>query len=92
MVARNKINSKEDKEIIENDSKNAEILNNFSNIVKNLKTPDYSNFEPVADNLKDPTLKAILKYRTHPCILAIQGKYKNSVTNFCFTEVSLEET
>ena len=52
MVARNKINSKEDKEIIENDSKNAEILNNFSNIVKNLKTPDYSNFEPFADNVK----------------------------------------
>ena len=43
----------------------AEDFNNFfSNIVKNLNISLYSDFDPVIENVKDPTLEAILKYKT----------------------------
>ena len=32
----------------------------------------YSAFDPIIGNVKDPTLKAILKYEKYPSILAIQ--------------------
>ena len=41
--------------------------------------------------MNDPILNAILKHRNHISILAMKGKFKNNVTNFCFTDVSLEE-
>ena len=55
----------------------AEVLNTFfGNIVKNLESNQYSNFDPMINNVKDPTLRAILKYKDHPSILAIQNKVK----------------
>ena len=58
--------------------KTAEVFNSsFSNIVKNLKIPWYSNFDPIAQNIEDPTLKVIVKYKNHPGILTIQAKYKD---------------
>ena len=44
--------------------KTAEVFNSFfSNILKNLKIPQYSNFDPIAQNIEVPTLKAIVKYK-----------------------------
>lgn len=77
-----KTNLKADNKIIENASKNAEVLNNFfSNIVKDLKISNYSKLEPFAKNINDSTLKAILKYINHPSILALQCKFINNETN-----------
>ena len=60
--------------------KTAEVFNNFfSNIVKNLKIPQYSNFDHIAQNIEDPTLKTIVKYKNHPSIYAIQAKYNNII-------------
>ena len=62
----------------------------FFNIVKNLNISQYCNFDPTIENVKDPTLKAILKYEKHPSVLAIITKCnKNGV--FSFREVSLKQ-
>ena len=53
----------------------AEIFNNFfGNIVKNLNIFQYSDFDPIIVNVKDPTLKAILKYEKHLSILPIKTR------------------
>ena len=62
----------------------------FFNIVKNLNISQYCDFDPTIENVKDPTLKAILKYEKHPSVLAIITKCnKNGV--FSFREVSLKQ-
>ena len=38
------------------------------------------------NNVKDPTLRAILKYKDHPSILAIQNNCKNQI-KFAFEEM-----
>ena len=44
----------------------------------------------MAENIDDPTLKAIAKWRNHPSILAIASEYKNRA-NFSFNFVSKED-
>ena len=86
-----KIHLIENNELIKSDSKTAETLNNFfSNIVQNLNIARYTSEEPFKENIQDPTLKAILKYRNHPSIIAIRNKYKISEC-FKFTEVDQKE-
>ena len=41
--------------------------------------------------VENRTIRAILKYRNHPSILAIRERKKEQI-NFCFKEVSTEET
>ena len=48
----------------------------------------YSNFDSVVNNVKDPTLRATLKYKDYPSILAIQNNCKNRIT-FAFEEMDL---
>ena len=62
-------------ELINNESKTAEILNEFfSNIVQSFRIPEYENLNPNLENVKDPVFKAILKYKNHPSIIAIKEK------------------
>ena len=85
-----KITLVEDETVTTQDEQNAELLNLFfSNAVKNLKIPRFSNTNPLAERLSDPTLKAILKYKNHPSIVAIRNANNNS--HFHFNEVSVEE-
>ena len=73
------------------DLETAEILNNFfSNIVQNLDISRYSNNEHLVSNTNDATLKAILKYRNHPSIIAIQNKCNNK-GSFNFIEVDQKQ-
>ena len=68
------INLVEKEENLKTDLDIAEVLNTFfGNIVKNLEINQYSNFDPVINNVKDPTLRVILKYKDHPSILTIQN-------------------
>ena len=54
----NRINLSEKCEILKTDSETAETLNSFfSNIVKNLNISRYSEFDPVRENIVDPSLK-----------------------------------
>ena len=56
----NKIHLSENGELLNNESETAEVLNNFfSNIVKNLKIPEYENLDPNFENVKDPIFRAI---------------------------------
>ena len=76
-ISRDKISLTEDSEYVKTEMKIAEVFNSFfSNIVKNIKIPQYSNFDPITQNIEDPTLKAILKYKNHSSVLTIQPKYK----------------
>ena len=64
------------------DEQNAELLNLFfSNAVKSLKIPRFSNTNPLAERLSDPKLKAILKYKNHPSIVAIRNANDSSHFN-----------
>ena len=74
--------------------KNEEIAGNlddfFSDIITNLKLPSYEDPTTNVENIADPVLKAIEKYKNIPSIRMINNKYKtNSV--FTFNQVSLEE-
>ena len=61
----------EDETVTTQDEKNAEFLNLFfSGAVKNLKIPEFSDTNPLAERLSDTVLKAILKYNNHPSIVA----------------------
>ena len=84
-----KINLTEYKKILTSESETAETLNNFfSNIVKK-PSPKFNSNTSVTGNIKDPVSKAILKYKYHPSILAIQKYSKNKT--FHFEEVDIGE-
>ena len=68
-----KITLIENNKIVKNDNDTARVLNTFfSNIVCDLKIPDYNNCDSLAENIQEPVLKAIVKYRNHPSILTIE--------------------
>ena len=72
------------------DEKNAELLNVFfSSAVSNLNIPEYSGINILAERISHPTLKAVLKYKNHPSIVAINNLKKNY--NFYFSVVSEED-
>ena len=62
----------------------------FSNIVSDLKIIDYNNCHPLAENIQEPVLKAIIKHRNHPRILTI-GKVRKKNQQFSFRSVDKEE-
>ena len=90
-ISGDKTNLTENGEYVKTDMKTAEVFNSFfSNILKDLKIPQYSNFDPIAQNIEDPILKAIVKYKSHPNILTIQAKYKGK-NKFSFIEVTTQD-
>ena len=75
--------------MLASESETAETLNNFfSNIVKK-PSPKFNSNTSVTGNIKDPVFKAILKYKNHPSILAIQKYSKNKT--FHFEVVNIEK-
>ena len=61
-ISGDKTNLTENDKYVKTEMKTAEVFNSFfSNIVKDLKIPQYSNFDPITQNIEDPTLKAIVK-------------------------------
>ena len=66
----------------------------FSSIASDLKFLDYNNCEPLVENIQEPFLKAIVKYRNQPNILTSMQK-KRSIqknTQISFTCVDKGET
>ena len=86
--AKEQINLVEKGEILKTDLETAVLYTFLRDIVKNLEINQYSNFDPVINHVKDPTLRAILKYKDHPSILAIQNNCKNGI-KFAFEEIDL---
>ena len=63
---------KNQEEITEGDFNTAKVLNIFfSKISSNLNIMEYSKCELLANNISDPVLKWVVKYRNHYSILAI---------------------
>ena len=89
--ARERISLSENGKIVKTEKETAEVFNNFfGNIVKNLYISQYSDFDLIIENVKDPTLKAILKYEKHPSVQAIRTKCNRNGA-FSFREVSFKE-
>ena len=87
--AKEQINLVEKGEILKTDLETAEVLNTlFGNIAKYLEINQYSNFDRMINNVKDPTLVAILKHKDHRSILAIQNNCKKRI-NFAFEKMDL---
>ena len=89
-VKSDKIHLNENGNLIKGESETVEVLNNFfSNIVKKLKIPEYENLNSIIENIKDPVFRAILNYKNHSSIIAINKTSKNS--KFSFHEVNNEK-
>ena len=93
IVSKEQITLVENNEIILEDSDVAQTLNSFfSNILANLKIPAYVDSNSNLENVEDPIIKLILKYRDHPNILAIGELSKEKSDNpFLFTIIDKEE-
>ena len=92
IATRDRIHLTENGEAVKTELETEETLNNFfGNVSKSLMIPKYKEYDPSTDRVKNRTIRAILKYRNHPSILAIREQKKGQI-NFCFKEVSIEET
>ena len=83
-----KITLIEKDKIIKTDSKTANVLNTFfSTIISNLNIPEHQVPDPISNDVSDPALKSILKYKNHPSIKAIEKIAKlNSLFKFSNVE------
>ena len=67
----------------------------FSNFVTNLKTPEYKDYDiSFIENVSNPIIRLILKYRNHPSILTIGEACKNKLNKqllFSFSKVTKNE-
>ena len=79
--------------IIMGDYSIAKVLKTFfSNIVSNLNIAEYSNCKPLANNISDPVLKCVVKYRNHPSILAIgEVCNKHPRLSLSFSKINRQE-
>ena len=90
-VNNEKITLVDNEKIITNDKEIAKVLNDFfSNIIKTLNIPKKDHTDSIVENVRDPTLKAILKYRKHLSILIIKGRIKSSPV-FTFNHITKED-
>ena len=72
VVSNENITLPENNNIVENDEKTATLFNNFlSNVIKSLNIRQYNETEPVIQNINDPLIVAIIKYRSHPSIIEV---------------------
>ena len=89
IVSNEKITLMKGEKIIKIDQTNPKIMNNFfSDIIKNLEILQYNQVRPICQNIKDPVIKAIIKYRNHPNIIAIKERCTNSKFSFSCIEKS----
>ena len=59
----------------------------FSNVVTNLNITQFNQIDQISENISDPVIKAIVKYRAHPSIIVIKENCTSkSNFNFSFVE------
>ena len=83
----------ENDKIIPEDSDFPQTLNSFfSSIVTNLKIPEYTDNNLNSDNITNPTIKIVLKYRNYPSIPTLREVCKErSISPFSFLGECKEE-
>ena len=83
-VKSEKITLADNEKVITNDKEIAKFLNDFfSNIIKTLNIRKKDRTDSIIENVRDFTLKAILKYRKHPSILAMKRRIKSGPVFTC---------
>ena len=83
-VKSEKITLADNEKVITNDKEIAKFLNDFfSNIIKTLNIRKKDRTDSIIENVRDFTLKAILKYRKHPSILAMKRRIKGGPVFTC---------
>ena len=88
--AKEQINLVEKEEILKTDLETAEVLNTFfGNMVLKSWNKSIVKFWFCDNNVKDRAWRAILKYKDHPSIFAIQTNCKKRI-KFDFEEMDLE--
>ena len=91
IMSSEKITLVEGTKISKNDKETAKVFNNlFSIIIQNLKIPQHKEQDPISASISDPVMRAVVKYRAHPSIIAIKEKC-NSSTRFNFSFVVKED-
>ena len=59
----------------------------FSNVVTNLNISQFNQIDQTSENISDPVIIAIMKYRAHPSVIAIKENCTSkSNFNFSFVE------
>ena len=95
ITSQEKVTLVEENKIVSNDENTAQVLNTFfSNIVGSINIPEYIINDPISDNISDPIIKLIVKYRKHPSIFTIGEVYnerKKKHASFSFSKVAKEE-
>ena len=82
--------SEEDEALITNEEEVAMKLSDFfSDDVVNLKIPKFENFDLSSENTDHPILKATVKYRKHPRIIAIASEFTKEC--FSFNMIAIED-
>ena len=70
-----------------NHKKIADIFNNYlANVVTPLKIPEFDTIVQLSENISQPTLKVIVKYRKHSSMAAINQAFPNKYFNFSIIE------
>ena len=88
VVSKEKITLIENNSIVEKDSETAKIFNHFfTNIVQSLEITQLNKNDPISENIGDPLIKSIVKFRNHPSIIAIKEKFDQSYL-FNFSNIS----
>ena len=89
-ISTEKITLVENEEVVDSDEKASEMFNTFfTNIVPNLNITKFDACDPLAENIDDPIISAIVKYKNHPSVVAIQQKLNS--TSFSFQYIQKEE-
>ena len=88
IISNEKITIVEGDKIIRSDKETAKVLNEFfANVVTNLNIPQFNQIDRTSENIRDPVIKAIVKYRAHPSVIAIKENCTSkSNFNFLFVE------
>ena len=87
IISNEKITIVEGHKIVRSNNETAKVLNEFfANIITNLTIPQFNQIDQTSENIRDPVIKAIVKYRGHPSIIAIKENC-TSKSNFYFSFV-----
>ena len=90
-ISSEKITIIDEVELVTDEQKVANTLNDFfSSIVTSLNLPESQNADPFSDNIDHLALKAIMKWRNNPSVLAITTVRENR-ERFTFSSVTLAD-
>ena len=78
-------------EVVLTEQDTAQVLNTFfSTAVTNLKIPEYTEYDPISNNVSDLNLKLILRSKNHPNILT-KVRNKSQKCSFSFLQVEKKD-